>query len=231
MADNNLLRLGGVFGLLSVVAMIPAYLVGYPDAPGSPEEAGAYFEEGLGTFVFSNGVLPLLHIFFFILFLGVLYGLLRGAEEDGNRGTGGAVRGALPAAALAGGILFATLEAAGFTAEILFPAALQRFGVFEPDAAFVLVSLTLASWLYHFCQIGASAMVLVTSLVALGTGVLPRWLALAGFVVALLTLLHVLLPLLAALVGLLWIAAVSVLMLTGGVGGSTGSPRRRTVHR
>jgi hypothetical protein len=228
MEDRNLVRLGGIFGLLSVLAMIPAYLVGHPDAPGSPEEAGSYFEEGLGTFVFSNGVLPLFHVFFFILFLGVLYGLLRGAE-DGDRGVGG-VREALPAAALAGGILFATLEAAGFTAEILFPAALQRFGVFEPDAAFVLVSLTLASWLYHFCQIGASAMVLVTSLVALGTGVLPRWLALAGFVVALVTFLHVLLPLLAAVVGLLWIAAVSVLMLIGGVG-STGGPRRRTVHR
>ncbi len=72
--------------------------------------------------------------------------------------------------------MFAELSAAGFTAEILFPAAVQRFEVFEPDAAFVLVPLTLATWLYHFCQIGASAMVLVTSLVALGTGVLPRWL-------------------------------------------------------
>ena len=141
------------------------------------------------------------------------------------------MRAALPAAALAGGILFATLEAAGFTAEILFPAALQRFGVFEPDAAFVLVSLTLASWLYHFCQIGTSAMVLVSSLVALETGVLPRWLALAGFVVALVTFLHVLLPLVAALVGLLWIAAVSVLMLSGGVGRSTGGPRRRMMPR
>ncbi len=229
MAYGNLVHLGGIFGLLSVVAMIPAYLVGSPDLPGSPEEAGSYFEEGLGTFVFFNGVLPLFHVFFFILFLGVLYGLLRGADEDGDRG--GGVREALPAAALAGGILFATLSAAGFTAEILFPAALQRFGVFEPDAAFVLVSLTLASWLYHFCQIGASVMVLVTSLVALKTGVLPRWLALAGFVVALVTLLHVLLGLVAAVVGLLWIAAVSVLMLTGGVGGSTGGPRRRTVHR
>ena len=83
----------------------------------------------------------------------------------------------------------------------------------------MLVSLTLATWLYHFCQIGASAMILVTSLVALNTGVLPMWLALAGFVVALLTLLHVLLGLVAALVGLLWIAADSVLMLTGGTGG------------
>src|SRR4028119_2397668 len=104
MADNNLLRLGGVFGLLSVVAMIPAYLVGSPDLPGSPEEAGSYFEEGLGTFVFSNGVLPLLHVFFFfILFLGVLYGLLRGAEEAGDRGGGGGARGARPAAGLGGG--------------------------------------------------------------------------------------------------------------------------------
>jgi hypothetical protein len=84
MADGNLVRLGGIFGLISVVAMIPAYLVGYPDAPGSPEEAGSYFEAGAGTFVFSNGVLPLFHTFFFILFLGVLYGLLRGAQTPSS---------------------------------------------------------------------------------------------------------------------------------------------------
>jgi len=35
MADGNLVRLGGIFGLLSVVIMIPAYLVGSPDVPGS----------------------------------------------------------------------------------------------------------------------------------------------------------------------------------------------------
>ena len=146
-------RLGGIFGLLAVVVMIPAYLVGHPDAPGSPQEASAYFGAGLGTFVFSNGVLPLFHVFFFIFFLGVLYGVLRSAGDD-TRG------GGLPAAALAGGIVFVGLEAVGFAVEILYPAALQRFGVFEPDAAFVLVSLTLSSWLYHFCQVGASAMVL-----------------------------------------------------------------------
>src|SRR3712207_76596 len=198
MADGNLVRLGGIFGLLSVVAMIPAYLVGSPDVPGSPEEAGSYFESGLGTFMFSNGVLPLFHVFFFfILFLGVLYGVLRSAGDGAQGGGGG-----LSAAALAGGIVFVGLEVVGFAVEILFPVALQRFGVFEPDAAFVLVSLTLSTWLYHFCQVGASAMVLVTSLAALETDVLPRWLALAGFVVALLTLLHVLVPLVAALVGL-----------------------------
>ncbi len=71
-------------------------------------------------------------------------------------------------------------------------------------------------------------MVLSASLVALGTGVLPRWLALAGFVVALLTLLHFLLPLVAALLGLAWVAAVSVVMLTGGVGASGGPRTLRT---
>ena len=196
MADANLVRLGGLSGLLAVVAMIPAYLVGYPDAPGSPLQAQTYFTGGVGTFVFSNGVLPLFHVFFFLLFLGVLYGTLRSAGGEA-RGMGAG----LPAVALAGGIVFATLSAAGFTVEIFYPAVLQRFGELRSDTAFVLVSLTLSSWLYHYCQIGTSAMVLSTSLVAVGTRVLPGWLALAGFVVALLTFLHFLLPLLATLVG------------------------------
>src|SRR4028118_2373496 len=130
MPNRNLVRLGGVFGLLAVVAMIPAYLVGTPDTPGSPAAASSYFEAGLDTFVFSNGVLPLFHVFFFILFLGVLYGVLRSAGDGAQGGGGG-----LPAAALAGGIVFVGLQAVGFTVEILYPAALQRFGVFEPDAA------------------------------------------------------------------------------------------------
>jgi hypothetical protein len=223
MADGNLLRLGDVSGLLAVVAMVPAYLVGYPDAPGSLLEAQTYFEAGAGMFVFSNGVLPLFHIFF-LLFLGVLYGMLRSAGGEA-RGMGAG----LPAVALAGGIVFATLSAAGFTVEIFYPAVLQRFGELRADTAFVLVSLTLSSWLYHYCQIGTSAMVLSTSLISLGTRVLPGWLTLAGFVVAVLTFLHFLLPLLAALVGLAWIAVVSAVMLAGG--GREGAARRSRTRR
>jgi hypothetical protein len=183
-------------------------------------EAQTYFDAESGIFVFSNGVLPLFHVFFFLLFLGVLYGMLRSAGGEARR-----VAEGLSAVALAGGIVFATLSAAGFTVETFYPAVLQRFGELPSDTAFVLVSLTLSSWLYHYCQIGASAMVLSTSLVAVGTRVLPGWLALAGFVVALLTFLHFLVPLLAALVGLAWVAAVSAVMLTGG---SRGHRTRRT---
>ena len=50
--------------------------------------------------------------------------------------------------ALAGGIVFATLSAAGISVEIFYPAVLLRFGELRADTAFVLVSLTLSSWLY-----------------------------------------------------------------------------------
>ena len=93
MADGNLLRLGGFSGLLAVVSMIPAYLVGYPGAPGSLLEAQTYFDAESGMFVFSNGVLPLFHVFFFLLFLGVLYGLLRSAGGRGQGNSRGTTRG------------------------------------------------------------------------------------------------------------------------------------------
>jgi hypothetical protein len=67
-------------------------------------------------------------------------------------------------------------------------------------------------------------MVSAASLVALSTGVLPRWLVLVGLVVTVLTLLHVLLPLVAAIAGLVWVALASALMLAGS--GRASSPRR-----
>ena len=117
------------------------------------------------------------------------------------------------------------------SAEIVYPATALRFGDFQPDGQFVYVSLALSAWLYHFCQAGASVMIAASSLVGLATGVLPRWLVLLGFVVALLTLLHFVVPLVAALSGLAWIAIVSLLMLTG-LGRRTGAgPRTRRTAR
>ena len=111
--------------------------------------------------------------------------------------------------------MFAITSFVGVAVEISLPATLGRFISFQEDAQLVFLTLALSSWLYHFCQIGTSVLVAATSLIVLRTGALPDWMAWAGFVVALLALLHFLLPLLAALAGLLWIAVVSVLMLTG----------------
>lgn len=62
-------------------------------------------------------------------------------------------------------------------------------------------------------------LIAAASVLAFGTGVLPKWLAWAGFAFALVALLKFLTPL--ATLALLWVLIVSVLMLTGYV----GSPR------
>jgi hypothetical protein len=125
---------------------------------------------------------------------------------------------------LVGGVLFITLSCAGYAAEITYPATLVRFEQFAPTAQSAFTSLVLSAWLYHFCQVGASVMIIATSLAALRASLLPRWLGLAGLVVALLALLHFVVPLIGALAGLLWIAAVSALMLIGR-GSASGSRR------
>ena len=96
-----------------------------PTATSGAREVLGYFGTSAGTFVFFNGTLPLLSTFFFVWFLGVLYGVLRQAEG---------VDGVLSTVVLAGGILFITLQCAGYTAEITHPATLQRFVNFVPDA-------------------------------------------------------------------------------------------------
>jgi hypothetical protein len=218
MANRNFARLGGVCGLLFALLMVPAYVVGSPDAlpPASAlEDLVGYFDSPQGTFVLANGVLAVFSTFFFLWFLGALHGLIRGAEGE---------EVGLSSAALAGGTVFIALSCAGHAAEVLYPATLIRFEAFGPGAEPAFTSLVLATWLYHFCQAGAAVMITATSLAALGTGVLPRWFALVGFAVALLTLLHFLLPLVGALAGLLWVALVSGLMLVPS--GRASSPRR-----
>ena len=75
--------------------------------------------------------------------------------------------------------------------------------------------------MYRFAFVGMSVLIAATSVVALRTGVLPGWLAWAGFVAALAALLRFLGPL-GGWLTLLWVAAVCVLMLSGGVGASGG---------
>jgi hypothetical protein len=223
MSGGGLARFGGVCGLLFVLLIVPAYVVGYPDAPTSTSGAGevlGYFGTSAGTFVFFNGTLALLSTFFFLWFLGVFYGVLRRAEG---------VDGVLSTVVLAGGILFITLSCAGYAAEIMHPATLQRFVNFVPDAQRTFESLALSAWLYHFCQVGDAVMISAASLIVLGSSILPRWLALIGFLAALLALVHFLIPLIGAISGLVWITLVSALMLAG-LSQGVSAPRRRARH-
>jgi hypothetical protein len=192
-------RIGGVCGVLAALAMIPAYLVGTPNQPRTPKEAAGYYESAAG-FVTANGALPLLHVLLGLVFLGVLVHVLRRAA-----GPSGAVY-----LALAGGTVFFALTSAGFAAEVAYPAAAVQFGVVASNLAQPL--LALAVWSYHYAQIGAAAMILATSAVVWRTKVLPAWVAVAG-VLGILPLLHLWVPLVAALSSLLWFAVAGVALL------------------
>ena len=219
MSGGGLVRLGGVCGLLFVLLMVPAYLVGSPDeaAPVSGvREVLGYYGTSADNFVFFNGSLILLCPFFFLWFLAVLYGVLRRAEG---------LDGVLSTVMLVGGVFFIVLQCAGNAVEIMHPASVQRFVNFVPDPQLAFASLALSTWLYHFCQVGDAVMISAASLVVLGSGILPRWLALVGFLAAILALLHFLLPLVGSVSGLVWVVLVSALML-GGLSRGTQAPRR-----
>jgi hypothetical protein len=218
MAYTTAARLGGIGGILFVVLFFRSYLTP-PDTPvptSGPQDVVAYFSDRQDGILLYNGVLLIFAAFFFLWFLGALHSVLRSVEG----GSGG-----ISSVALGGGLVFFTLVLAGAEVEIVHPATLARFENFQADAQLGFLSLALSGWIYRFALAGMSVFIAAASVVVLATGVMPRWLALVGFVAALLALLRFLIPL-GGIVGLVWVLLVSVLMLVGRVGRSRGGPRR-----
>ena len=85
-----------------------------------------------------NGVLPLLHVITFIVFLAVLVAVVRRAAPDG----------VLSRVVLGGGLFLVALTAAGFAAEVAYPEMLIRFHT-DPDPSLAQLMLALAIWCYH----------------------------------------------------------------------------------
>jgi hypothetical protein len=197
---NGTIRLGGLFGVASAVAVIPAYLAGSPESPKSSSDARAYFDSA-ASFLTANGTLPLLHLLFGLAFLGVLVSVLRSAA-----GPTGAVY-----VALTSGAVFFALTAAGLAAEVAVPAAIDRFG----DATVTAYSepfLGLAIWLYHYSQIGSAALIFATAYVVWRTEVLPKWSAVLA-VLGVMPLMHTWVGLPAAYSTVAWFALTGLLML------------------
>lgn len=220
--ERRWVRVGGAFGLVGALAMISAYVVGTPDSPTTPAGVADYYDD-IGAFVTANGVVPLLHVLGFLIFLAVLVAVVRRADDDGEESV-------LHRAALAGGVAFITLSAAGFAAEVAYPAMVDRFDA-EPNESLGQLMLSLATWLYHYCQIGAAVMVAAVSVSAWRTRVLPRWMVPLGAVVVVVTLLHTWIPLIAALSSLVWVGLVSILMLVGLIEAPSASRAGRATTR
>lgn len=200
------LRTGaGILGIVAVLAIIPAYIVGSPEAPASSTAAATYFEQA-SLFVTLNGTLPMLYLLAFLLFLGSFAAVLKQEAPDAV---------AAKTTIMAGGVTWVTLSAAGWAAEIVYPATMIRF----PDAGlgeeFGLVFLTLAVWLYHSCQIGAAVMIIGVSQLAQRGLVFPRWFAYVSLFVAVIAVLHTWIGIWSALASLAWVLLAAILLVIG----------------
>jgi hypothetical protein len=197
---SGTIRLGGLLGVACAAVVVPAYLAGSPETPHDPGQVQAYFDSA-ASFLTANGTLPLLHVLFGILFLGVLISMLRSAA-----GPTGAVY-----TALIGGAVYIALTAAGLAAEVAVPAAIVRFDdvtVTDYSQPF----LGLAVWLYHYSHMGSAALIFAASYIVWRTGVLPKWSA-ALAVLGVPALLHTWIGLPGAYSVIAWIALTGLLML------------------
>ena len=197
-------RIGGALGIVAALAMIPAYVVGSPEVPASTDEAADYYEQA-ALFVSANGWLPILHLIGLMFFLGVLAAVLRGAGPASH---------AWRTAAIGGGFVWVALTAAGFAAEVAYPAATLRFEDLTEAGFLAPLMLTLASWLYHFCQVGAAVLMIGTAVVSYNSNAFPRWFTYVSIPFIVLALLHTWLPYSywSAIAGLGWLVLTSLLL-------------------
>ena len=210
MTDTHILRIGGISGILFVILFIPSYLSA-PDSPSLTSSAQQLIDHLVSRqdeIIFLNGVLLIFAAFCFLWFIGILHAVLQGAERDGY---------GFASVALTGGLLFVALMLAGAAIEIVHPATMSRFANFQRDPQVGFVSFALSGWMYRFAFVGLAVLIAATSLVAVRTEILPRWLGWLGFVCAAVALLRFFGPLGGWLV-MAWIVVVSVLMLSGKVG-------------
>lgn len=195
---SGTIRIGGLCGVACAATAIPAYAAGSPERPRDATAAARYFDDA-ATFLTLNGTVPLAHLLFGVLFLGVLVATLRSAA-----GPTGAVY-----TVLIGGAVFVTLTAAGLAAEVAVPQAIIRFGEMSAaEPAF----LGLAVWLYHYSHIGSATVIFATAYVVWRTAVLPKWSA-GLAVLGILPLLHSWVGLPGAYSAAAWIGLMGLLML------------------
>ena len=197
---SGAIRIGGLCGIVSALTILPAYNIGSPEKPRDPADVQGYYESA-ASFLTFNGDLPLLHILFGLIFVGVLATILRHASGSSFAGY----------IAVVGGAVFLALTAAGLAAEIAVPAAIVRFDDLTA-IAYTRPFLMMSLWLYHFSQLGSAALIFATSYVVWRTGVLPKWSA-ALAVLGVLPLLHTWVGLPAAYSTVAWVGLMGLVML------------------
>jgi len=172
-------RLGGVAGIVFPILFIVAVSIQgeYPNVDAPNDEVRDWFTDHGEQFIVGDYLMGLTFMIFFPFFLVNLFGLLSGAEG------GAAVWSRL---ALLGGVVFVVLAAA----LSLFAATLAfGFGVSDTaDDSMIRLAMVMDHFSFFRASLALAPLLLGSSLVILRTGVLWRWLAIAGLFVGLASL-------------------------------------------
>ena len=207
MSTRTIARTGGAAGALYVVLVFVGQgIAGTGDSPalGSPPADYARWlaAHGPGTVGYAGAFLELIGLLAFVVFVAVLYDLLRRFEHE---------RTWLPAAALGAGLVSAAIKI-GSAPPML--AAFSLRHTIDPQLAKALIEMNdyafLLTWAVDAVLLGAVAAS------ALRTGALPRWLAISAAVIAALLLASLAggnqAPPFGFLLALLWFVAAGVVL-------------------
>ena len=195
-------RAAALAGIVFSVLYITSLVLIYRTIPTDPQEAGAWLESGRRTVDFALYLLPFAGIAF-LWFIGVLRDRL-GALEDRFFATVFLGSGLLFLAML---FITGALSAGVMISYRVDPESLIGSGIytFARAAVYQIVNV--------YALKMAGVFMISTSMIALRTGIFPRWMAYLGFVLAILLLFAVGHFLWTPLVFPLWVLLVSVHIL------------------
>lgn len=196
---------GAAFALLYAAGFVLHGLASGGDEESRAEVVARYADGGNELRMHVGGLLIGFSVVFLLPFLGRLRAALR--ESEGPRAV-------FSTAAVGGGLLLAALAAVSAAVGIAAFSSSDFYDAYRVDPDVVLLMQTLSFAALGYALVGGAILVGATSVVGLRTGFLPRWLAVAGLVLAVVLAfgewaLFVPLPLLLLL---LWLLIVSVVL-------------------
>ena len=168
----------GVAGIaFAVLFVVSIMLIQTPDTDAPTSEWTEYFQDGgnRGLAIVSAYAMALAALTF-LYFVWALRARLRAAEDDGADWS---------TLAIASGVGLATVMLASAAAMATVPAGVEFADTPVPDGEFARQLEQLGFGLLLLCgMLLAGVCIAAISMSALRSGVLPRWLAIGGFVVA-----------------------------------------------
>lgn len=197
---------GAVFALLYGAGFaLHGLAAGGADEESRAEVVARYADDGNELRIHLGGLLIGFSIVFLLGFLARLRGTLRELEGE---------RAVFSTAAVGGGLVIAMLVAVSAAVTIAAFSSSDFYDAYRVDPDIVLLMQTLSFTALGYALVGGAVLVGTTSLVALRTRLLPRWLSVGGLGLAVVLAfgewaLFVPLPLPLLL---LWLFAVSVVL-------------------